>query len=983
MRSWAWACLACALPSLPSGPHTGPCPTDRRRSCCSWPSSRTSRRPVCWPRHTVRSAAGRVARSSAESCGTSPSASSPWASSTSPGCAASRASPNPAAKWSGAALEDASTSMSGGAAATSWWRSTARSTEPDSTSCSTTFARTLSSWRVIGCSASTSSDCVSKPSCSCSRSPRGTTPHAAGSMYLTVTRDRRIHRTAGSGVLEGVLAAEADPEGDPVDVDRAVVAGAHRQRQRLEDVLADATVLGQLDGVLPGEARGAQLVGGLVRRADHALLGDVAERVGADRGADLLDTEAGGDELGTRREVDAVEAGPLHRRRADAHVHRPRAGLAEHADLRSLGVAAHDRVVDDDEALAADRVLERVELEPDAELAQGLRRLDEGASDVGVLDEALAERDAALLRIPNSRRHARLGHPDDEVGVDGVLAREDAAHLDAGLVHDASADDGVGAGEVDVLEDAALGLGRRELVRAQAVLVDDDELAGLDLADDGRADRLQGCGLGRDDPATLEAAEREGTHAPRVAGGIQRRLVHEDEGERALELGQQLEGGLLGRAVLVGREQRRDERGVGGVAAGELAGDAGAAEVLVDEGLELDRVDEVAVVGQGQRAVAGAAKGRLRVLPRRAAGRGVAGVADRDVAAERAERGLVEDLRHEAHVLVDEDLLAVTGRDAGRLLPAVLQRIEPEVRQLRDVLSGSPDAEDPAGVLRAFLAGDEVMVQTTVATCHSASVAHAGGRLVRGSRPQRQLGEHLVARPPPPPLTEVGLDEREVVDPPGRPLPGVERADPTGRLGGVVEAAERQVRVEARPVGRRPRRRRRTAYAARHRSEVAADLLHPRPEHAGGVRVREGAGPGELQDEGIAPCCGAPERVGQVVEAGLRDGAEEGEGDVPLVAVGPADLRARLAPRLDVRLEVVEHVVGRDDGDEQPHGMEAAPEAMRASTSSMPHAARAARVSAPGVDGGAPSAAGVREKRGAGAGWTRPWCSTEVPRAAR
>ena len=50
-------------------------------------------------------------------------------------------------------------------------------------------------------------------------------------------------------------------------------------------------------------------------------------------------------------------------------MHLGRAGLAQHPDLRPLGVAAHDRVVDDDEPLAADRVLERVELEPDAELA--------------------------------------------------------------------------------------------------------------------------------------------------------------------------------------------------------------------------------------------------------------------------------------------------------------------------------------------------------------------------------------------------------------------------------------------------------------------------------------------------------------------------------------------------------------------------------------------------------------------------------------
>ena len=63
-------------------------------------------------------------------------------------------------------------------------------------------------------------------------------------------------------------------------------------------------------------------------------------------------------------------------------------------------------------------------------------------------------------------------------------------------------------------------------------------------------------------------------------------------------------------------------------------------------------------------------------------------------------------------------------------------------------------------------------------------------------------------------------------------------------------------------------------------------------------------------------------------------------------------------------LEVVEHVVGRDDGDEEPHGADAAPEAMSASTSSTPHAARAARVSAPGVDGGVPSAAGRAREAG-------------------
>ncbi len=131
---------------------------------------------------------------------------------------------------------------------------------------------------------------------------------------------------------------------------------------------------GQLDGVLPVKHARAQLVGGLVRRADHALTPRCSrESRPPIECADLLDLEPGGDELGPGGEVDAVEARHCTGGELNAHVHLGRPRLTEHPDLRTLGVAAHDRVVDDDEALATDRVLERVELER-IELAQRLRR---------------------------------------------------------------------------------------------------------------------------------------------------------------------------------------------------------------------------------------------------------------------------------------------------------------------------------------------------------------------------------------------------------------------------------------------------------------------------------------------------------------------------------------------------------------------------------------------------------------------------------
>ena len=148
------------------------------------------------------------------------------------------------------------------------------------------------------------------------------------------------------------------------------------------------------------------------------------------------------------------------------------AGLAEHPDLGTLGVAADDRVVDDDQPLATDHVLEGVELQPDAELAQGLAGLDEGAADVGVLHEALAEGDAGLLGVPGRRRacrtRARASRGRPRRGTRG-RAGGPSRPAPGGRC---GRDGGVGTGQVDVLEDAALGLGLGEAVGAQAVLVD-------------------------------------------------------------------------------------------------------------------------------------------------------------------------------------------------------------------------------------------------------------------------------------------------------------------------------------------------------------------------------------------------------------------------------------------------------------------------------------------------------------------------------
>jgi hypothetical protein len=84
-------------------------------------------------------------------------------------------------------------------------------------------------------------------------------------------------------------------------------------------------------------------------------------------------------------------------------------------------------------------------------------------------------------------------------------------------------------------------------------------------------------------------------------------------------------------------------------------------------------------------------------------------VADRDVADQRVQRRFVEDLGHEAHVFVNEDLAAVARGDARGFLPAVLQGVEAEVAELGHLFAGSPDAEDATGILRALLTRKKIV----------------------------------------------------------------------------------------------------------------------------------------------------------------------------------------------------------------------------------------------------------------------------------
>src|SRR5664280_113343 len=106
----------------------------------------------------------------------------------------------------------------------------------------------------------------------------------------------------------------------------------------------------------------------------------------------------------------------------------------------------------------------------------------------------------------------------------------------------------------------------------------------LNLADHAGTDRRERRRLTSNHPSTFQTTKDQGPDAMTVAGGIQGLLVHEDEAEGTLELGQHIQGRGFEAEVRVAGEQCGDQCGVGGVAtvqlAAELAGEGVAVSLI-------------------------------------------------------------------------------------------------------------------------------------------------------------------------------------------------------------------------------------------------------------------------------------------------------------------------------------------------------------------------------------------------------------------
>src|SRR5690606_27578141 len=123
--------------------------------------------------------------------------------------------------------------------------------------------------------------------------------------------------------------------------------------------------------------------------------------------------------------VDTVHVRVAHGRRRGCEVHASRTGLTREIDDLRGRRAAHDRVVDQQDVLAAELEVDDVELRAHRLRALLLPRHDERPPDVAIFHETFAVLDAKNLRHLHRRRAARVWNWNDDVD---VVIRPNAAN---------------------------------------------------------------------------------------------------------------------------------------------------------------------------------------------------------------------------------------------------------------------------------------------------------------------------------------------------------------------------------------------------------------------------------------------------------------------------------------------------------------------------------------------------------------------------
>ena len=309
-----------------------------------------------------------------------------------------------------------------------------------------------------------------------------------------------------------------------------------------------------------------------------------------------------------------------------------------------------------------------------------------------VADDTQLERNTGGLGVTDGTRDARIRHGDDEVGGDPVLAGEFGTNafayaVDAAILHHA-----IGAGEIDILENAEARRLRGEGEQAaHAAGIDDDHLAGGDVAYVIGTDNVERAGLGGDDVGIAELAEDEWANAVRVAHADQRLRREDDERIGTFDGVERVDDAIRDGGGAREGDAVDDDFGIGGGGEERTAGDELAAQG--------NGVGEVAVMGEGEAAEREVGIKGLHVAQQGFARGGVAVMADGGGTVQTVHHGRIrETITDEAEGTMREELAVIATDDARCFLPAMLQGMQAE-GGVGGGIRCTEDAEDTAFVV--------------------------------------------------------------------------------------------------------------------------------------------------------------------------------------------------------------------------------------------------------------------------------------------
>ena len=204
----------------------------------------------------------------------------------------------------------------------------------------------------------------------------------------------------------------------------------------------------------------------------------------------------GGQQFFALRGIHPVKTRPGGGRRCNPKMHLGRPSLEHHFTDLDAGGAAHHRIVDQNDPLAAHQGAVDVQFQPHTHVADLFGGFNKRAADILVADDPHRIGNPRLQAIPDGSGGAGIRHRADQIGINRGLFGQFAADRLARFIDRPATQNRIRAAEIHMFKDAEPRfLAAEREMRFDAFGADDDHFAGFNLALERGTDDIQRTGF--------------------------------------------------------------------------------------------------------------------------------------------------------------------------------------------------------------------------------------------------------------------------------------------------------------------------------------------------------------------------------------------------------------------------------------------------------------------------------------------------------